>query len=256
MSRITRSTSQALVLLAIALFAVPPSRADEPVHDNYQFCYAVAGGVEVMSPVFHWPVPYGVREGQSSSFANAVYQKYGKGVAQPGCEYFTTAAQAEARRRVIVDTITKNLGPQGVASIDWKPQAAPAPQPKPKPAAPSAPATPQAPKPVVAAAVPPKPPASVKGIFVVCNTNSYQDRARYYNSPIEVTSGDPAAWQASYQKFLQTNFKFGVGVMCSKLPTLAEAQSYFKEITDSARLTTKDMLDRPWPVVVTDWKYP
>jgi hypothetical protein len=125
----------------------------------------------------------------------------------------------------------------------------------PPPAPTSKPVTPPPPKPVVAAAAP-KPPAAAKGIFVVCNTNSFQDRARYYNSPIQVTSGDPAAWQASYQKFLQTNFKFGVGVMCSKLPTLAEAQSYFKEITDTARLTTKDNLDRPWPVVVTNWKYP
>ena len=118
------------------------------------------------------------------------------------------------------------------------------------------PVTPPAPKPALAVTSLPKPLPAAKGIFVVCNTNSFQDRARYYNSPIQVTSGDPAAWQASYQKFLQTNFKFGVGVMCSKLPTLAEAQSYFKEITDTARLTTKDNLDRPWPVVVTSWKYP
>jgi hypothetical protein len=44
--------------------------------------------------------------------------------------------------------------------------------------------------------------------------------------------------------------------MCSKSQTLAEAQSYFNEITDTAPLTTKDSLDRPWPVVLTNWKYP
>lgn len=125
---------------------------------------------------------------------------------------------------------------------------APAPTPKP--------VTPPPPKPVVAAVVPSKPPAAAKGIFVTCNSNSFQDRARYYNPPIQVTSGDYASWMASYEKFLQTTFKYSAGVMCNNQPTLAAAQSYFKEITDTARLTTKDNLDRPWPVVLTNWKYP
>jgi hypothetical protein len=125
----------------------------------------------------------------------------------------------------------------------------------PQPPAPK-PVTPPPPKPAVTNATQPKPPAAAKGIFVTCNSNSFQDRARYYNSPVQVTGGDYAAWMASYQKFLQTNFKYGTGVMCNKSPTLAEAQSYFKEITDTARLTTKDNLDRPWPVVITNWKYP
>ena len=126
---------------------------------------------------------------------------------------------------------------------------------KPKPIAPTTVTTPPpAPKPSVASA--PAKPAAPPGVFVTCNSNSFQDRARYYNPPVSVTSGDYAAWMASYQKFLQMNYKYGTGVSCSKLPTLAEAQSYFKEITDTARLTTKDNLDRPWPVVVTNWKYP
>jgi hypothetical protein len=57
------------------------------------------------------------------------------------------------------------------------------------------PVTPPPPKPVVAVAAP-KPPAAAKGIFVTCNSNSFTDRARYYNPPVSVTGGDYTAWMA------------------------------------------------------------
>lgn len=130
--------------------------------------------------------------------------------------------------------------------------APPSPPPAPKPK----PVTPSSAKLVAASAAPAKPPAATKGIFVTCNSNSFSDRARYYNLPIEVASGDYAAWQASFQKYLQSNFKYGTGVACNKAVTLAGAQSYFKEIYETAKLTTTDNLGRPWPVVITHWNFP
>ena len=126
---------------------------------------------------------------------------------------------------------------------------------KPKPIAPIPVTTPSpAPKPSGASA--PVATAAPQGVFVTCNSNSFYDKARYYNPPIEVKGNDYAAWQASFQKYLQTNYKYGTGVMCSGAKTLAEAQSYFKEITDTARLTKTNNLGNLWPVVVTSWKYP
>lgn len=257
MSRSTRFASQALASLAIALSAVAPSRAETPLRYDYAFCVGVAGNprVEAVSPVFH-RLPDGVHE-RGRSWVNTVDDRYHTGVREPGCMYFPTAAEAEAKRREIIDTITRNVGPQGVVEIDWKPQAEPAPQPK--PAAPAAPATPQAPKPAAASATPkPNPPASsaaTQGLFVVCNGIDLLAGKLFFNPRVEVTSGNADAWSASYAKYLLTKYKYDRNIACTKLPTLAEAQSYYKETSDARRSTT-DLNGKPVPLIITTWKYP
>jgi hypothetical protein len=241
------------------LSAVTASRADEPVHHTYQICFAIAGvpHVEVVYPVFHVPAPYGAYDGGSSSFVNTVNSKYGTGVREPGCQYFAISADAEARRRELIDTITRNLGPQGVYEFNWKPHAAPAPQPK--PAAPAAPATPQGPKPVVASATPkPNPPAAsaaAKGVFVDCNGMDLSAGKYFFNPPVAVASGDANAWSASYAKYLLSNYKYDRNAGCTKFSTLSEAQSYYKETSD-ARRGAYDLNGKPVPLIITSWKYP
>lgn len=256
MVRFTRSASQALASFAIALSAVTPSRADEPAQYDWEYCYGIAGNprVEVVSPVFHRQAQDGVYAGGPSSFVNTVGRKYGTRVREAGCSYFPTAAEAQAKRRVLIDTITRNLGPQGVYEIDWKPQAAPAPQPKP-----AAPATPPAPKPVVASATPkPSPPAAsaaAKGVFVDCNGMDLGAGKYFFNPPVEVASGDANTWSASYAKYLLTNYKYDRNAGCTKFSTLAEAQSYYKETSD-ARRGAYDLNGNPAPLIITNWKYP
>jgi hypothetical protein len=255
MSCIIRFASQTLASLAIVLSAVTASRADQPGHDIYQFCVGAVPRVEVVSPVFHSPAGYGPYDGGSSSFANTVYRKYdGVRVREPDCPIFATSAEAEAKRRELIDTITRNLGPQGVYELDWKPDAAPAPQPK--PAAQAAPATPQAPKPLVASATP-KPPAAspAKGLFVVCNGMDLPAGKYFFNPPVEVTSGDANAWSASYAKYLLTKYKYDRNAGCTKFSTLAEAQSYHKETSD-ARRGAYDLNGKPAQFIITSWKYP
>jgi hypothetical protein len=176
------------------------------------------------------------------------------------CPQFATLAQAKDWINQRIMFAIRNHS--SIETTKWKPEGAydetsvattsapQAPTPKPVTPPPPKPATPAPSKPVVAVIVP------SKVTYLTCNSNSFTDKARYYNPPIEVTSGDYASWQASFQKYLQTNYKYGSGVSCNDQKTLADAQSYFKEITDTARLTTKDNLDRPWPVVITNWKYP
>jgi hypothetical protein len=213
--------------------------------------------VEVVSPVFHAPAPYGVYEGGSSSFANTVDRRYGTGVREPGCQYFATSAEAEAKRRQLIDTITRNLGQHGVYELNWRPDAAPAPQPK--PAAPAATAAPQAPKPVAASATPvPNPPAAGRaatGVFVDCNGMDLPAGKYFFNPPVAVASGDANAWSASYAKYLLSNYKYDRNAGCTKFSTLAEAQSYYKETSD-ARRGAYDLNGKPAPLIITSWKYP
>ena len=260
MSRITRSASQALMSLAIALSVVTLASAEAPpTRYDYEFCVGIAGNprVEVFSPVFHRGATDGVSAGGNSSFVNVVGKKIRTGVREAGCSYFPTAAEAEAKRREIMDEIIKNLGPQAVVVIDWKPQGGPAPQPK--PAAPATPATPQAPKPVTSSATPkPSPPAASaapKGLFVVCNGIDLLAGKLFFNPPLEVTGGDADVWSASYAKYLLTNYKYDRNIACTKLPTLAEAQSYYKETSD-ARRSTSDLNGKSVPLIVTGWRYP
>lgn len=241
-------------VLAIVLLAVTPLHAEAPVRYDYAFCMGIAGNprVEVISPVFH-RLPDGAYE-KGRNWINTVADKYHTGVREGGCSYFPTAAEAEAKRRSIIDEIRKNLGPQGVDELDWKPQAAPAPQPKP-----ATPAAPPAPKPVVASATPkPGPPASsaaTKGLFVVCNGIDLLAGKLFFNPPVEVTNGTADAWSASYAKFLLTNYRYDRNIACSKLPTLDEAQSYYKETSD-ARRGAYDLNGKPVPLTITNWKYP
>ena len=44
-------------------------------------------------------------------------------------------------------------------------------------------------------------------------------------------------------------------IACTKLPTLAEAQSYYQETSDARRSTT-DLNGKLVPLIVTNWKYP
>jgi hypothetical protein len=118
----------------------------------------------------------------------------------------------------------------------------------PKPAAPK-PARPPTSKPNTPVAS-----AAAKGIFLVCRSDGNAG-PRYYNSPVEVTSGGYDTWQPSYQKFLKQNYRYDRGVGCSKLPTLADAQADFKTALDNARVSTK-INGIPSPVIITNWKYP
>jgi hypothetical protein len=141
--------------------------------------------------------------------------------------------------------------------IDWKPQAeSPA---QPNSAAPAAPAAPQAPKPVTASTTPkpnaPAASAAPKGVFVVCNGIDLIAGKLFFNPPLEVTGGDANAWSASYAKYLLTKYKYDRNIACTKLPTLAEAQSYYKETSDARRSTT-DRNGKLVPLIVTNWKYP
>ena len=176
---------------------------------------------------------------------------------EPGCRYFAPSAEAEAKRLEPIDTITRNLGPQGVYELDWKPQAAPAPQPK--PAAPAAPATLQAPKPVVVSATPRPNPlaasAAAKGVFVDCNGIDLSAGKYFFNPPVAVVSGNASAWSASYAKYLLSNYKYDRNAGCTKFSTLAEAQSYYKETSD-ARRGAYDLNGKPAPLIITSWKYP
>jgi hypothetical protein len=257
MSRIIRFAGQALASLAIALLAVIPSRADAPVQYDYEYCFGIAGNprVEVVTPVFHRRV--GVYAGGPSSFVNVVQAKFGTGLREPGCQFFATSAEAEAKRRELIDTITRDLGPQGVYELNWTPDAAPAPQQK--PAAPAAPAAPQAPKPVAAPATPkPSPPATgaaATGVFVDCSGMDLAAGKYFFNPPVAVASGDANVWSASYAKYLLTNYRYDRNAGCTKFSTLAEAQSYYKETSD-ARRGAYDLNGKPAPLIITSWKYP
>jgi hypothetical protein len=70
-----------------------------------------------------------------------------------------------------------------------------------------------------------------------------------------VTSGDANAWSASYAKYLQAKYRYDRNIACTKFPTLADAQSYYKETSDARRSTT-DLNGQLVPLVITDWKYP
>jgi len=119
--------------------------------------------------------------------------------------------------------------------------------------------TPQVPQPATVATTPkPNPPAASaapKGVFVVCNGVDLIAGRLFFNPPLEVTSGDATAWSASYAKYLLTNYKYDRNIACTKLPTLAEAQSYYKETTDARRSTT-DLNGKLVPLIVTNWTYP
>jgi hypothetical protein len=115
MSRITRFGIQALASLALALSAAPLVRPAEPTRYEYAYCMGIAGNprVEVISPVYK-RLPEGVYEDGPSSFTNTVRRKFGTGVREAGCIYAPTAAEAEAKRKELIDGVTKALGPQGV----------------------------------------------------------------------------------------------------------------------------------------------
>lgn len=232
-----------------------PSHVDEPVGYQYGFCWALAGRpVDIVSPVFHGP-RITVYQGGNSSFAYVTGEKFGR-ARELDCVYAPTAAEAEAKRRQLIDDAIKSWGPKGVYLLDWKPQAAPPPNPEPRPAAQS---TPPASNAVTASATlkpaSPAPAAARKGQFIVCNGEDLAAGKYFYNPPVEVTSGDYSAWMASYAKFLLTKYKYDRNVSCSKLPTLAEAQSYYK-VTSESRLGAKDLMGKPATFVTTSWKYP
>lgn len=245
-----------LVFLGMTLSAVAPVRADQPLRYDYGFCMGIAGNprVEAISPVFH-RLAGGAPEG-GRSWVNTVNDRYHTGVRESGCSYFPTAAEAEAKRRELIDTITRNMGPAGVALIDWQPRAAPASPPKPAPTAVSAPPVPHP----AAVPSPPKPKphaasAASKGQFVVCNGIDLIAAKFYFNPPVEVTSGDAGAWSASYAQYLHTKYRYDRNIACTKFATLAEAQSYHQETSDQ-RKGAHDLNGNPAPEIMTDWKYP
>lgn len=246
-----------LLSLIIALLMSAQSHAEGATRLEYAYCTGIAGNprVQVVSPVFQ-RLRQGAYENGPSTFENTVQKKFGTGVREAGCLYSATAAEAEAKRKALIDGVTKALGPQAVSLIDWKPQAASASKPEPQPQTQS---TPPVSNPVAAPATPtpsaPMPVAATKGLFVVCNGIDLPAGKLFFNPPVEVTSGDANAWSASYAKYLLTNYKYDRNVACNKLPTLAEAQSYYKETSD-ARRGMQDLNGNPAPLVITSWKYP
>jgi len=252
--------------------AAQSAPADAGPSTGYWACASVANGVRYESAVFEGPNDSMRQRRAFFGFRAYMAEKHPTLAVQGTCDWRPTRAAAEAwlsqfgtnisggvTQRVptgwAVDNTPTAATPSQtttthVATATAAPKPASPPVLAPKPSVPPPVAAPVAPKPSVPATS-----AEPKGIFVTCKAEDLGSGKRLYNPPVQVTGGDYAAWQASYSKFVMTNYKFDRGVGCNKLPTLAEAQSYYKEITDTARLTTQ-INGKPAPLIITHWKYP
>jgi hypothetical protein len=231
---------------------------------GYWACASVANGVRYESAVFAGPNDSMRQRRAFFGFRAFMAERHPALPSQGTCDWRPTRAAAEAWLSQFGAGI--NGGVTESVPTGWSPDNGPtatAPSqtttthvatatPAPKPAAPPV----MAPKPSVAPN-PSAPATSVapKGTFVVCNAVNLGSMQRLYNPPLQVESGDYPDWMASYKRFVQTNYKFDRGVRCSKFPTLTAAQSYYKEITDTAKLTT-EFNGKPAPLIITNWKYP
>lgn len=126
MARIARTTGCALALVLLSLSAFTAANAQTERYD-YGYCVGVAtsGGrhVQIVTRAFvvgPAGIPGSARDG---GLDNAVYKTYGP-LRETGCLMSTTAAEAEAKQRELVDQVAKALGPDSVVVVNWIPKGA------------------------------------------------------------------------------------------------------------------------------------
>lgn len=241
MTRITRTAGCALALVFLSLSGITAANAQEAPY-KYGFCYASAGnppgaafsGVFVFGPSrpAGWLPAY---------YMNYLLEKIGN--TRPGtgaCPMFATAAEAEARRKEMMDQ--SGIDPRyPLREVGWVPEGATAVSgPAPAPVAPK----PQTPAAAPVAAVAPAADTAVKydmwgkpiptTAWWVCETHMTKDF--YVTAPFFGATNNQAD-NAIYQSFMNDlikKFHEAGTATCNKFATEAEAKAAVAQETAAA----------------------